>query len=731
MTRQFDAVFVGGGPRTVATIIRMAARLAHNAEEPARTRAGAGNTDTGSTDTGSADAVSVNADSAAAGSSGRQSTAPARPLRIAIVDALEVGSGATWLTTQPAQYLNNTTASATTLYPDESTPMSGPPSRGPDLVTWMQQVAEAGTHPAGDWVVEEAGVLRALDFTSRRLQGVYYRDQLDHAIAAGGFAVEEFVTTVVDLEAVEVEPYSGDPLTAAVLADGTRLAAPTVVLAQGMVQSLPDAEVEGLTRFAADHDLRYVPPGMPAERDFTGLPAGETVLVRGLGANFFDVIGGLLAEWGGTFEPVADDPHGRLRYVPTGREPHLVIGSRRGMPYRTKPIPYSQQRDFTPRWATPAWFDALAQQHSLDFGAEVWPTIAKEIADQYLTALAGWAPHALAAGTPATGTSAAGVAADGTAADGPWVAELDAAATAEDVERVLADHVIDERWAWTIADLRRPTRGRSVTPEEWDAFVATLVEDELASMSEPARHPRAAVNRAMSLLRGSAQRLGAVGAVSGESLVRDLQGWFDADGLFLASGPPAVRVRKVLALIDAGIIDLLGPESVVRTDPDAGRFRAQSLITQRSVEASALVETRMSKGRVPHTDNPLLRSLLDSGRARIHQVDGVQTDYIEATRAEIAEAAPTGHNLVASTGEADESVIVLGIPASTTQPGSAIGATPGLPSPLLAGADVAAKQVLRRAGRGAQQGLGWSADQGTGRAPGRVAGNGPAQGGRP
>jgi hypothetical protein len=159
-----------------------------------------------------------------------------------------------------------------------------------------------------------------------------------------------------------------------------------------------------------------------------------------------------------------------------------------------------------------------------------------------------------------------------------------------------------------------------------------------------------------------------------------------------------VRVRRVLALIDAGVIDLLGPETVVDTDPQAGAFRAQSLVTGRSVEAAVLVETRMSKGKVPSTDDPLLRSLLESGAARIHRVDGVQTDYIEATRATIAEAARTGHNLVASSGEIDESVVVLGIPASTTQPGSAIGATPGVPSPLLAGADVAAKQILLRAG---------------------------------
>lgn len=669
-TRQFDAVFVGGGPRTVATLIRMAARLRHELDS---TRA----------------------------------TTSRRALRVAIVDVLEVGSGATWLTTQPAQYLNNTTASATTLYPDESTSMSGPPSPGPNLVDWMQQVADAGTHPAGDWVVEEARDLRALDFTSRRLQGVYYRDQLADAITAGGFEVEEFVTTAQNLDPVEVEPFSGDPLTAVVLADGTRLAAPTIVLAQGMVQSLPDTEVTGLTRFADGHGLRYVPPGMPAERDFTGLPAGETVIVRGLGANFFDVIGGLIAEWGGTFEPVGGDPHGRLRYLPTGREPHLVAGSRRGMPYRTKPIPYAEQRDFTPRWATPDWFDELSHRRGLDFATEVWPTIAKEIADQYLSALAEWAPDAVAGavtGTERSATSAKAVtgtsgARGASAPVGSWDRDLESARTAEDVERVLTDHVVDPRWSWTIADLRRPTRGRSVTPDAWQEFVATMVEDELASMSEPARHPRAAVNRVMSLLRGSAHRLGAVGALAGASLVRDLQGWFDADGLFLASGPPSVRVRRVLALIEAGVIDLLGPEMVVRTDDDAGRFRAESLISQRAVDAGVLVETRMSKGRVPDTNDPLLRSLLDSGRARIHQVDGVMTDFIEATPAEAAEAVKTGHNLVAASGEVDESVIVLGIPASTTQPGSAIGATPGLPSPLLAGADIAAKQILRRAER--------------------------------
>ncbi|GAA2101786.1 FAD/NAD(P)-binding protein [Brevibacterium salitolerans] len=722
-TQHFDAVIVGGGPRGVATVIRVAARLRADASLP-------------------------------------------RPVRIAIVDVQEVGPGATWLTSQPAEYLNNTTASATTIYPDESTPLSGPPSPGPTLVEWMEQVARAGSHPAGDWVTAEAGRLRALDFTSRRLQGVYYRDQLDAAAADPAINLTEFTALAVDLEQADLEqagreqtaPEKTDPGqagldqttpehtagttqapdTAVVLADGRRLAAPTVVLAQGMVQAKPDAEVRRLTTFARTHGLRYVPPGMPAERDFSALPAGETVLVRGLGANFFDVVGALVAEWGGTFEEVPGDPHGRLRYLPSGREPRLVAGSRRGMPYRSKPVPYSQERPFTPRWATPEWFAELGERAGLDFAAEVWPNIAREIADQYLAALAGWAPEALredlrpaasetahvragsstasGADVPQPGAASSGTDAPLAGAAGgnspeakvsaPWIPALEACRTGEDVDEVLRTAVTDPRWNWTIADLRRPTRGEQTTPEAWAAFVETLVTDELASMSEASVHPRAAVNRVMSVLRGSAQQLGAVGAVAGSSLVRDLHGWFDSDGLFLASGPPAGRVRQVLALIDAGIVDLLGPETVVTAEansteggPGAGRFRALSRITGRTAESSVLLETRMSKGRVPHTDDPLLQALLTSGRARIHTVDYVQTDYLEAGPAEVSETAETGHNLVDEYAREDPSVVVLGIPASTTQPGSAIGATPHKPSPLLAGADIAAKQIVRRAVR--------------------------------
>lgn len=621
---RFDAVIVGGGPRGVATVLRLVAR--------------------------------VRAEGAA-------------PLRVALLDALAIGPGATWRLDQPAAYLNNTQADATTVHPDDSTRMSGPPAPGPDLVDWARRVRAEGAHPAGEWAVEEASALTGATFPTRRLQGVYYRDQLEAAAATGAVELTEVLGRAVDLEGTGAER-------TVVLEDGRRLSAPAVVLAQGMVQGRRSREVEELAGFAARHGLRYVEPGMPAERDFTGLPAGQDVLVRGLGANLFDVLGQLAEEWGGEFEPVEGDLHGRLRYLPSGREPRLLVGSRRGVPYRSKPEGGRSVRPFVPRWATSEWFTALAARGGIDFADEVWPVLGREFARVYLEALGELRPQAVG---------------------GDWLAGLEAASTVEEIDAVLEASIGEEEWTWALEELHRPARGEEVGPDGWARLVRRLVRDELGSMSDPWNHPRAAVNGAMGALRREVGRLTARGAFTGVSLARDVLGWFDGDSLALASGPPAERVRLVLALLEAGVVELLGPGTAVEADEDAGLFRASSAVTGREVSSEVLLETRMSKGKVPDTDDPLLRALLDSGRARIHTVDGVETHSMEATGAEIAEDAEGGHNLVSAGGEVDPAVVVLGIPAQSTQPGSAIGAAPGVPSPLLAGADVAARQVMARA----------------------------------
>lgn len=614
---EYDAVIVGGGPRGLATVLRLAARAA----------------------------------------TGTHPTP-----RVALVDRIDIGAGATWRTDQPAAYLNNTIAAETTIHPDETTAMSGPPAPGPTLVDWCRQILAENRTDLPGWALEEAAEVQPGVFPTRRLQGVYFRDQLGAAIASGSVEVAEYPATAVDLD------YEGEYRHIR-LDNGRSLRTPTVVLAQGMVQADPDAETTRLTAAAAEYGLIYTPPGMPAERSFTDHAPGQAVLVRGLGANFFDIAGQLAAHWAGTFQPVDGDPHGRLRYLPSGAEAQLVVSSGRGVPYRSKPDGAAGPGRYTARYATPEWFAEQKVRTGLDFTTDIWPVVAKDLAHAYLTALTAQSAEAVA---------------------GDWLQDLDAVTGVEDLDQLLSELGA----GFTIEQLTHPVGRQPVDAETWQQFIQHWIDEELTSMSEPGTSPRAAVNNAMSALRG--QIGGLRKALTGESMTRDLYGWFERVHLSLASGPPSHRVREVYALAEAGFIDFLGPGMRIEINEEKRCFTARSAQTGRSVEAEVLLEARMTKGDMRWTSDPLLKELLSTGRARIHTVEGAQTTSIEASGAEIGEDQDHGHNLVDAEGKIDPAVVLLGIPANSTQPGSAIGATPGKPSPLLAGADIAAKQILKR-----------------------------------
>ncbi|WP_418608321.1 FAD/NAD(P)-binding protein [Georgenia sp. SUBG003] len=368
--------------------------------------------------------------------------------------------------------------------------------------------------------------LRPWSYPTRRLQGVYYREQLAAVAARDGVVVDEVVGSVVDLTA--------DGGTRVVhLADGTSLAARAVVLAQGMVQSRRTAATEAFVAAAARHGLTYVEPGMPAERDWSVLPAGEDVIVAGLGANFFDVVAQVTAGRGGRFVP-GGSPF-ELTYVPSGREPRLLVGSRRGLPYRSKSYYGGLPPRYVPLLATPEWFDAVARVPDQDFARDVWPQVARELVLAHLRTVLDISPGVVrAGGLEEVVARLAAVPPEGL---GPSVREL----------------VADPAW-WI--DVTRLDRPEIVRPDgaAWDAWVERWRTAELVSVAQPLRSPRAAVNRAFGAVRGHVGRLVGAGAIAARSVVADVHGWFDPLGLALASGPPPGRTAQLLALVAAGVV---------------------------------------------------------------------------------------------------------------------------------------------------------------------------------
>jgi uncharacterized NAD(P)/FAD-binding protein YdhS len=202
------------------------------------------------------------------------------------------------------------------MFTDDTVRCDGPIRPGPSLAEWA---GVDGTH----WDV------LGMSFASRQVQSRYLSWVFDHLVAG----CPENVTIVVHETSATRLAGGPDERQRVWLADRTEpLEADAVILALGHQEAEPSADDLRMAGFAAAHGLRYLPNAYTADADLSGFKPGENVVLRGFGAAFIDVMALLTEGRGGEY--VTEE--GRLRYVPCGEEPVLYVGSRRGVPQRTK-----------------------------------------------------------------------------------------------------------------------------------------------------------------------------------------------------------------------------------------------------------------------------------------------------------------------------------------------------------------------------------------------------------
>lgn len=568
----------------------------------------------------------------------RDAVAPGLELDVHLIDAVEVGPGRTWRTDQNRMLLNNTYTAETTVFADESIATAGPTQTGPSLAEWLDLVAR---HPEGfdEQAVAEARRATPWSFPSRAVQGEYFRWALDRVIADAPAGVR-FTERIGRVERLE---QAGDGTQLIGFRGGSALAVDAVVLLQGMLTSDGSAEASALAAAAAsaERELVYLPPGMPSERDWDTLPAGEPVIVRGLGANFFDLVGVLFEGRGGSFERGAD---GELHYTASGREPIVIAGSRHGLPYRGKAYYETGLPGVIelPRFGAAREAQLLAE-HGGRGDVNFAQTLAAEVR-----------------------------------ADFRDVFEATARAAGS-----------DEPFDWR--EIVFPTDGRAFAADvEWQAFLDGYVAADLERIRHPETSPHKAVHRAMETARRRISRLVLAQVFDPVSVVRDLKRVFLRDSLILASGPPPERVERFAALRRAGHIEVMGPGLEVRVT-DAGFEATSSVPGQRRV-ARALAEARMQLGDLRSTDDPLVPRLIASGQARFHTAVNAAGESVDTSTLDV-----TGDRflLIDADGVPSERRVVLGPPAGDVQFNAAIGAIPHTGDKMLRGAERAAVHVLR------------------------------------
>ena len=245
------------------------------------------------------------------------SAGSAGTLHIDVVDPYPAGPGHVWQPGQSRLYLMNTQSFYPTVVPED--PELAPPLAGRTFDQW-RELQQAHPHPSltDDERAELSGLGEA-DFPSRALYGRYLRSTLEELLAVlpAGVSVDFHAATATSVRhaAAEAAAAPGPDLAASgpagaedasvrfdvVLDDGTVLTVDSVVLAVGHLDARLNPEQRELLSAAEELGLLYVPPAAPADVDWSLVPAGKPVLVRGMGLNFFDVMGQLTEGRGGRF----------------------------------------------------------------------------------------------------------------------------------------------------------------------------------------------------------------------------------------------------------------------------------------------------------------------------------------------------------------------------------------------------------------------------------------------
>jgi uncharacterized NAD(P)/FAD-binding protein YdhS len=657
-------------------------------------------------------------------------------LTIHLIDPYPPGTGIVWRTDQPESLLMNTTIAEQTVFPDSSCTFldadEEPP--GPSMAEWY--VANGGTEPLHS------------TFPSRALYGRYLRDAYALIRRRAPACVEIIehrtkVESVIDLPAMDLSAMDAAhpratpdgahavPEQLVRCQNGTTIIATAVVLAVGHIPSSQPEERARLAAFAERNNGLYLPQGLPAETPVAEVAPGDHVIVRGMGLNYFDLQTLFTHERGGEYLP---QPDGELRYRPSGAEPRLALGSRRGIPYRSKPICRDHPREDWPlRYFTKDNVALLAGLDDLDgdrfaearFNDQLWPLILADLRLAYYRTLSQVRPEAFA-GDPGQLREAIAEAVSRHLTRRTWQETHPQAAgraTATE-EAARQGRVTREAFAWSEIEealvpdpADRMSLHALLNPLEGELFVSRepgepgslhewmldfLRTDLRSSLAGPTGSPEKALFPVLWQSRLLLKELIVAGHIDRVSIDMEILGWFEGFVSGICDGPPPQRIAELLALAEAGIVTFIGPDMRIEENPAALEsaagpgprpeiFRVTSAQAAGEITGGVVIDAASPTNSVARAADVLLYGMLERGQltaARLTLDDG-REKFLNGLA-----LTPRPYRTIDVEGQVHPRRFALSIQLSSMQWGLAIAANPGTNAATLNDSHAAAEAIL-------------------------------------
>jgi uncharacterized NAD(P)/FAD-binding protein YdhS len=493
-------------------------------------------------------------------------------VEVHLVDPGDSGQGV-HSSRQPSYLLTNTIANQVTMFSD---------GRGPSFTKWSNEAGyrrfSRAYFPTGDDAGETVG---EHDYLPRSMLGEYLSWVFDRTVRA----LPSDVHLIHHRDrAVDIENIGAGRL-AIRLAQGAEIYSDFAILATGHCERIPTDEDSAFETFtqenaARNHRLVYCSNPYPVDK-LQRIAPGADVAVQGFGLTAYDVISALTVGRGGCFERTGKE----MRYFPSGREPNIHLFSRQCLPFSARGV---NQKGTTGQHRA-QFFTREAVQRlkkratscrkggQLDFEAEVLPLLLREMGYAYRTATEQrYLPPEEYHFCPA--------------------------------DRRAVESIID------------PLRGRSFAnhSEFKKFFVEYIVNDlkqaELGNVAGPVKAATDVIRDTRASLREAVEFAG---------LTPSSHQTFNAKYVPMMNrisfGPPMQRNFELLALLNAGVVNLAGgPGCCIVTDQGAAKFAIHTDFGdgRETRYVDALVIARLDPFRPERDRSPLVGNLLARGLIR-------------------------------------------------------------------------------------------------------------------
>lgn len=583
-------------------------------------------------------------------------------LNVTLFDPYGIG-GRVWRKDQWSGLIMNTPADQITLFTDASVNMSAKVFDGPSLFEWSSS-AEAQTYLKDNNYPEEvmtaADNLSGNDYAPRILYGAYinwFYGELQSQCPVQA-SIELVKSEVIDLK------YDSNQQLL-VKTDEQQYQFDSVVMSLGQQDNYLNDEEQQLATYAQDNNLTYISPTHPGDADLSKLPAGEPIIIRGLGLSFYDYVSELTLGRGGSYMKNSD---GSLSYQPSGREPRIIAGSRRGIPYYPKAISekgYGEQTQ--PVFLTDENMDKASIDGKLPF-SEFLRLLQLDLELVYYRLLINQKfPN-----ENASEFQERFVKSDNRPA-------LLAAFGFQEEDIFDWDYIVNP---FKDVQIIR-TEDYQTVLVNWLARI--MPDAEAGSKTGP-------TSSALELLRDFRpvfRKLIADNRFSNADYVNEFLGQFNSVISFLSVGAPVLRSEQLSALIRSGVVTILAPGMQLKTQNGWYVTAAPKRNTD-VFKSASLLEARVPKPDLDITANPLLESLVDQGLARTKTL---RVDNQDVGLAAV-DVQVNSDQLVNQEGARQESLYIWGVPLEGLRFATNASPRPGVNDINLQTADKIAATIL-------------------------------------